>query len=59
MGANVLACFPSGISKLSNCFPYCMGLHLLNGANGQPKQMIGASFFDLDGYFYEVNQTVG
>lgn len=31
----------------------------VNGANGQPKQMIGASFFDLDGYFYEVNQVVG
>ena len=43
MGANVLACFPSGISKLSNCFPYCMGLHLLNGANAQPLVMRGAS----------------
>ena len=30
----------------------------VTGADGQPKAMIGASFFDLDGYFYEVNQAV-
>jgi catechol 2,3-dioxygenase-like lactoylglutathione lyase family enzyme len=30
----------------------------VTGANGQPKSMIGASFFDLDGYFYEVNETL-
>ena len=30
----------------------------VTGANGQIKQMIGASFFDLDGYFFEVNQQV-
>jgi catechol 2,3-dioxygenase-like lactoylglutathione lyase family enzyme len=28
------------------------------GADGAVKQMIGASFFDLDGYFFEVNQHV-
>jgi catechol 2,3-dioxygenase-like lactoylglutathione lyase family enzyme len=28
------------------------------GATGVIKQMIGASFFDLDGYFFEVNQQV-
>jgi catechol 2,3-dioxygenase-like lactoylglutathione lyase family enzyme len=26
--------------------------------DGIVKQMIGCSFFDLDGYFYEVNQTI-
>ena len=26
--------------------------------DGTTKKMIGCSFFDLDGYFYEVNQTV-
>lgn len=31
----------------------------VTGADGAPKQMIGCSFFDLDGYFYEVNQQVG
>lgn len=30
----------------------------VTGANGQLKTMIGASFFDLDGYFFEVNQVV-
>jgi catechol 2,3-dioxygenase-like lactoylglutathione lyase family enzyme len=31
----------------------------VTGADGQVKQMIGCSFFDLDGYFFEVNQHVG
>jgi catechol 2,3-dioxygenase-like lactoylglutathione lyase family enzyme len=26
--------------------------------DGAQKRMLGASFFDLDGYFYEVNQTL-
>ena len=26
--------------------------------DGKVKQMIGCSFFDLDGYFYEVNQAI-
>jgi catechol 2,3-dioxygenase-like lactoylglutathione lyase family enzyme len=30
----------------------------VTGADGQPKAMIGASFFDLDGYFFEVNQAL-
>lgn len=28
------------------------------GAQDETKHMIGCSFFDLDGYFYEVNQTL-
>ena len=31
----------------------------VTGADGKEKQMLGASFFDLDGYFFEVNQQVG
>jgi len=31
----------------------------VTGADGREKQMIGASFFDPDGYFFEVNQQVG
>lgn len=31
----------------------------VTGADGRIKDMIGASFWDLDGYFFEVNQTVG
>ncbi len=27
-------------------------------ADGSVKEMIGCSFFDLDGYFYEVNETI-
>jgi catechol 2,3-dioxygenase-like lactoylglutathione lyase family enzyme len=27
----------------------------VTGADGQTKDMVGSSFFDLDGYFYEVN----
>jgi catechol 2,3-dioxygenase-like lactoylglutathione lyase family enzyme len=30
----------------------------VTGAAGVKKDMIGCSFFDLDGYFFEVNQTV-
>jgi hypothetical protein len=30
----------------------------VSDANAKPKEMIGASFFDLDGYFYEVNQAL-
>jgi catechol 2,3-dioxygenase-like lactoylglutathione lyase family enzyme len=28
------------------------------GADGRTRELIGASFFDLDGYFFEVNQLV-
>jgi catechol 2,3-dioxygenase-like lactoylglutathione lyase family enzyme len=28
------------------------------GADGNPIDMVGASFWDLDGYFFEVNQRV-
>ena len=31
----------------------------VTGAGGVVKQMIGCSFFDLDGYFFEVNQQIG
>ena len=31
----------------------------VTGADGKIKDMLGASFWDLDGYFFEVNQTVG
>ncbi len=30
----------------------------VTGADGKLKDMIGCSFFDLDGYFFEVNQVV-
>lgn len=30
----------------------------VTGADGREKHMIGASFFDLDGYFFEANQQV-
>ena len=30
----------------------------VTGADGKVKDMIGCSFWDLDGYFFEVNQTV-
>ena len=30
----------------------------VTGADGREKAMIGSSFFDLDGYFFEVNQAV-
>ncbi len=30
----------------------------VTGADGRKKDMIGCSFWDLDGYFYEVNQVV-
>ena len=30
----------------------------VTGADGKQKDMIGCSFWDLDGYFFEVNQTV-
>lgn len=30
----------------------------VTGADGRVKDMVGASFWDLDGYFFEVNQTV-
>ena len=30
----------------------------VTGADGRQKDMIGCSFWDLDGYFFEVNQTV-
>ena len=30
----------------------------VTGADGAIKDMIGCSFWDLDGYFYEVNQLV-
>lgn len=31
----------------------------VKGADGRLRDMIGASFFDLDGYFFEVNQLIG
>ena len=31
----------------------------VTGADGREKQMIGATFFDPDGYFFEANQQVG
>ncbi len=31
----------------------------VKGFDGVMKAMVGASFFDLDGYFFEVNETVG
>ena len=31
----------------------------VTGADGREMAMIGCSFFDLDGYFFEVNQRVG
>lgn len=31
---------------------------MVTGENGKPKALVGASFFDLDGYFFEVNQIV-
>jgi catechol 2,3-dioxygenase-like lactoylglutathione lyase family enzyme len=30
----------------------------VTGADGKVKDMLGVSFFDLDGYFFEVNQVV-
>lgn len=30
----------------------------VTGADGQHKDMLGASFFDLDGYFFEINQVL-
>lgn len=30
----------------------------VNGADGRSMSMLGAGFFDLDGYFFEVNQQV-
>ena len=30
----------------------------VTGADGKVKHMLGASFWDLDGYFFEVNQVV-
>jgi len=30
----------------------------VTGADGKKKDMIGCSFWDLDGYFYEVNEIV-
>ncbi|MEI6418832.1 MAG: VOC family protein [Sphingomonadales bacterium] len=31
----------------------------VTGFSGQVQQMVGGSFFDPDGYFFEVNQRVG
>lgn len=30
----------------------------VTGADGKVKDMVGASFWDLDEYFFEVNQVV-
>ncbi len=30
----------------------------VTGAGGETRELIGASFFDLEGYFFEVNQLV-
>ena len=40
---NVLACFPDASFALSNCFPYCMGLHLVGGSQYQSIVLRGAS----------------
>lgn len=37
------------------CEPYSW---TVTGADGRTKEMVGTSFFDLDGYFFEVNQLV-
>lgn len=38
---------------------YCEGRDWsVTGADGKLKDMVGASFWDLDGYFYELNQVV-
>lgn len=31
----------------------------VSGADGRCRDMVGTSFFDLDGYFFEVNELVG
>jgi catechol 2,3-dioxygenase-like lactoylglutathione lyase family enzyme len=36
-----------------HCEPYDW---TVNGFDGRPKDLVGASFFDLDGYFFEVNE---
>ena len=38
-----------------HCEPH---LWTVNGADGQSMTMLGAGFFDLDGYFFEINQQV-
>jgi catechol 2,3-dioxygenase-like lactoylglutathione lyase family enzyme len=38
-----------------HCEPYDWQV---TGADGKLKDMVGTSFFDLDGYFFEVNQTL-
>jgi catechol 2,3-dioxygenase-like lactoylglutathione lyase family enzyme len=38
-----------------HCEPY---LWTVIGADGRKKDMLGCSFFDLDGYFFEANQLV-
>ena len=38
-----------------HCEPH---LWTVNGANGRVMTMLGAGFFDLDGYFFEVNQQI-
>jgi catechol 2,3-dioxygenase-like lactoylglutathione lyase family enzyme len=30
----------------------------VTGSNGETLELLGTSFFDLDGYFFEVNQTL-
>ena len=42
-GANVLACFPDSAFALSNCFPYCMGLHLVGDTWTRPVVLRGAA----------------
>lgn len=38
-----------------HCEPHAWSV---TGAQGETRELVGASFFDLDGYFFEVNQLV-
>lgn len=43
------------LGSLIHCEPHDW---TVTGADGKQKDMVGCSFWDLDGYFYEVNQLV-
>lgn len=46
-------------ARAAGSFVYCEPHEWsVAGADGQIKTLIGASFFDLDGYFFEVNQVL-
>lgn len=44
-----------GLGSRIHCEPHDW---TVTGADGKQKEMIGCSFWDLDGYFFEVNQVV-